>query len=171
MDNSTFASRKVNEKDSDRRRLSDMRRMVAASFRTSTMFSLWKPGNGLEAIETLAREHPSLMILDLNMPDMHGLEVLQFVRAHHEYRSGTDHRVDDSIRRRHPPGRVKFRSFSVHDKTIRTDGPARTGGRGCWAEMTGGREFFDQFLGDFYAESEEHLTSARNRMLELESAE
>ena len=28
-----------------------------------------------------------LMVLDLNMPDMHGLEVLQFVRRHPAYRS------------------------------------------------------------------------------------
>jgi two-component system, chemotaxis family, chemotaxis protein CheY len=42
--------------------------------------------NGLEAIETLAREPFNLMILDLNMPDMHGLEVLQFVRAQDRYR-------------------------------------------------------------------------------------
>jgi two-component system chemotaxis response regulator CheY len=28
----------------------------------------------------------SLMILDLNMPDMHGLEVLRFVKSHHAYR-------------------------------------------------------------------------------------
>jgi two-component system chemotaxis response regulator CheY len=26
------------------------------------------------------------MILDLNMPDMHGLEVLKFVRSHQKYR-------------------------------------------------------------------------------------
>jgi two-component system chemotaxis response regulator CheY len=26
------------------------------------------------------------MILDLNMPDMHGLEVVQFVRSHQSYR-------------------------------------------------------------------------------------
>jgi two-component system chemotaxis response regulator CheY len=64
-----------------------MRRMVAASLQNLDDVFFVEAGNGLEAIETLAREHPSLMILDLNMPDMHGLEVLQFVRAHHEYRS------------------------------------------------------------------------------------
>ncbi len=35
--------------------------------------------------------------------------------------------------------------------------------------MTSGRSFFDQFLDDFYMESEEHITSARNRMLSLEA--
>ena len=32
-----------------------------------------------------------------------------------------------------------------------------------------GREFFDQFLGDYFMESEEHLTSARKKMLSIES--
>jgi two-component system chemotaxis sensor kinase CheA len=34
----------------------------------------------------------------------------------------------------------------------------------------GGRSFFDQFIDDYFSESEEHLTSARNRMLAIESA-
>ena len=38
--------------------------------------------SGLEAIEQLALGPVALMVLDLNMPDMHGLEVLKFVRRH-----------------------------------------------------------------------------------------
>ena len=38
--------------------------------------------SGLEAIEQLALGPVALMVLDLNMPDMHGLEVLKFVRSH-----------------------------------------------------------------------------------------
>ena len=59
-----------------------IRRMVAASLQGLENLSFKEASNGLEAIEILAREHFSLMILDLNMPDMHGFEVLQFVRAH-----------------------------------------------------------------------------------------
>ena len=44
-------------------------------------------GNGLEAIERLAIEPVDLMVLDLNMPDMHGMEVIDFVRSHHAYRN------------------------------------------------------------------------------------
>lgn len=44
-------------------------------------------GNGLEAIEKLALAPVALVILDLNMPDMHGLEVLKFLRTHHRYRA------------------------------------------------------------------------------------
>ena len=42
--------------------------------------------SGLEAIERLALGAIELMVLDLNMPDMHGLEVLGFIRRHSKYR-------------------------------------------------------------------------------------
>jgi len=41
--------------------------------------------SGLEAIEQLALGPIQLMVLDLNMPDMHGLEVLGFVRANQKF--------------------------------------------------------------------------------------
>jgi two-component system chemotaxis response regulator CheY len=44
-------------------------------------------GNGLEAIEQLTLNAVQLIVLDLNMPDMHGLEVLKFVRRHPTYRN------------------------------------------------------------------------------------
>jgi two-component system chemotaxis response regulator CheY len=44
-------------------------------------------GSGLEAIEQLAVAPIRLMVLDLNMPDMHGLEVLGFVRANQKFHS------------------------------------------------------------------------------------
>ena len=44
-------------------------------------------GSGLEALERLALARVDLMILDPNMPEMHGIEVLQFVRAHKTYRN------------------------------------------------------------------------------------
>lgn len=64
-----------------------MRRMVMASLRDLKNVSFQEASNGLEAIERLVIEPVDLMILDLNMPDMHGLEVLQFVRAHQNYSS------------------------------------------------------------------------------------
>ena len=44
-------------------------------------------GNGLEAIEQIALGPVALIILDLNMPDMHGLDVLKFLRSHSQYRA------------------------------------------------------------------------------------
>jgi two-component system chemotaxis response regulator CheY len=59
-----------------------MRRMVMASLRDVCEGGFAEAASGLEAIEQLAIGPAALMILDLNMPDMHGLEVLRFVRHH-----------------------------------------------------------------------------------------
>jgi two-component system chemotaxis response regulator CheY len=64
-----------------------IRRMVMASLRHLNGVRFMQAGNGLEAIEQLALAGVHLIILDLNMPDMHGLEVVRFVRAHQAYRS------------------------------------------------------------------------------------
>lgn len=64
-----------------------MRRMIMASLRSLTGVTFDEASSGLEAIERLALGPVDLMTLDLNMPDMHGLEVLQFVRRHHAYRT------------------------------------------------------------------------------------
>ncbi|AMW27167.1 MAG: response regulator [Limnospira sp. PMC 1291.21] len=63
-----------------------MRKMVMASLRDVKDVAFSEAGNGLEAIEQLEIAPFDLMILDLNMPDMHGLEVLRFVLNHPEYR-------------------------------------------------------------------------------------
>ena len=44
--------------------------------------SCGEAASGLEAIEQLTLQPSALMVLDLNMPDLHGLEVLKFVRSH-----------------------------------------------------------------------------------------
>ena len=64
-----------------------MRKMVAASLAAVPGASFMEAGSGLEAIEKIALAPVSLMVLDLNMPDMHGLEVLAFVRGHRAYRA------------------------------------------------------------------------------------
>ena len=64
-----------------------IRRMVRASLlRFFPSVEFVEAASGLEAIERLAVSTISLLVLDLNMPDMHGLEVLQFVRSHQKYR-------------------------------------------------------------------------------------
>ena len=64
-----------------------IRRMVRASLtRFFPDVEFLDAASGLEAIERLATSSVALVVLDLNMPDMHGLEVLQFVRSHQKYR-------------------------------------------------------------------------------------
>jgi two-component system chemotaxis response regulator CheY len=60
--------------------------MVMASLREVCEGGFAQAASGLEAIEQLALGPAALMVLDLNMPDMHGLEVLAFVRKHPAFR-------------------------------------------------------------------------------------
>jgi two-component system chemotaxis response regulator CheY len=59
-----------------------IRKMVRASLRALESFELVEASNGLEAIEQVAIGPVALVILDLNMPDMHGVDVLKFLRRH-----------------------------------------------------------------------------------------
>lgn len=62
-----------------------IRRMVIASLCGLRDVEFDEANNGLEAIERLALAPVSLLFLDLNMPDIHGLEVIEFVRHHQAY--------------------------------------------------------------------------------------
>ena len=64
-----------------------IRRMVIATLRKLEDVEFDEANNGLEAIERLTLAPVSLVVLDLNMPDIHGLEVIEFVRSHNTYNS------------------------------------------------------------------------------------
>jgi two-component system chemotaxis response regulator CheY len=64
-----------------------IRRMVRASLTGLPAGRFIEAASGLEAIEQLTLGPVGLMVLDLNMPDMHGIEVLKFVRRHPAYRA------------------------------------------------------------------------------------
>jgi two-component system, chemotaxis family, chemotaxis protein CheY len=58
-----------------------MREMIVACLRGETGLRFTHAASGLEAIERLSLGHFDLMFLDLNMPDIGGFEVLEFVRG------------------------------------------------------------------------------------------
>ena len=60
--------------------------MVRAALGGLTDVSFAEAGSGLQAIETLAIQPVRMVVLDLNMPDMHGLDVLKFLRSNEQYR-------------------------------------------------------------------------------------
>ena len=63
-----------------------IRKMIRASLQILEGVELLEAGTGLEAVEQLAVATVQLIVLDLNMPDMHGIDVLRFVRRHQLYR-------------------------------------------------------------------------------------
>jgi len=63
-----------------------MRRMIMASLRGVHDLTFDQAVSGLEAIERITLAPVDLVVLDLNMPDVHGLEVLRFIRAQESLR-------------------------------------------------------------------------------------
>jgi two-component system chemotaxis response regulator CheY len=64
-----------------------MRDMVAACLRPIGEITFEFAASGLEAIERLALAGYDLVVLDLNMPDVGGIEVIEFIRSQDKLRS------------------------------------------------------------------------------------
>ena len=62
-----------------------IRRMIIASLRSIDGIEVDEASSGLEAVERLALAPVNMLFLDLNMPDIHGIEVIEFVRSHKAY--------------------------------------------------------------------------------------
>jgi two-component system chemotaxis response regulator CheY len=63
-----------------------IRRMVRAALGGLRGVTFTEAGSGLRAIEVLGMEPVQMVVLDLNMPDMHGFDVIRFLRSHDRYR-------------------------------------------------------------------------------------
>ena len=61
-----------------------MREMVIACLRAHEGLAFTHAASGLEAIEKLSLTRFDLVVLDLNMPDIGGVEVVEFVRGQDE---------------------------------------------------------------------------------------
>lgn len=64
-----------------------MREMIIACLRPVAGANFTHAASGLEAIEKLSVAKFDLVLLDLNMPDIGGLEVLEFVRGQDKLRA------------------------------------------------------------------------------------
>jgi len=64
-----------------------MRDMVAACLRPLGEVAFDFAASGLEAIERLALGSYELVVLDLNMPDVGGVEVIEFIRSQDKLRA------------------------------------------------------------------------------------
>lgn len=64
-----------------------MRDMVAACLRPLGAVTFEFAGTGLEAIERLSLASFDFVVLDLNMPDVGGVEVIEFVRSQDKLKS------------------------------------------------------------------------------------
>ncbi len=58
-----------------------MRDMITACLRPDPALAVTHAASGLEAIERLSLKPFDMLVLDLNMPDIGGLEVVEFVRG------------------------------------------------------------------------------------------
>ncbi len=64
-----------------------MREMIIACLRARDALAFTHAASGLEAIEQLSLKPFDLCVLDLNMPDIGGIEVIEFVRSQDRLRA------------------------------------------------------------------------------------
>lgn len=64
-----------------------MREMIVACLRAESGLAFTHAGSGLEAIEKLSLKSYDFVVLDLNMPDIGGFEVIEFIRGQDKLRA------------------------------------------------------------------------------------
>jgi two-component system chemotaxis response regulator CheY len=64
-----------------------IRDMIAACLKPRSGLTVTHASSGLEAIEKLSLKGFDVVVLDLNMPDIGGIEVLEFVRGQDKLRA------------------------------------------------------------------------------------
>jgi two-component system chemotaxis response regulator CheY len=64
-----------------------MRSLIVSTIAALGEFVIVEAANGFEALRALPREKVDLVITDINMPDINGLELVSFIRSNEHYRS------------------------------------------------------------------------------------
>jgi two-component system chemotaxis response regulator CheY len=62
-----------------------IRSMIRVSLEEAGDFFAVEAGNGFEALKTLPSRHFDLIITDINMPDINGLELIGYVKSNPAY--------------------------------------------------------------------------------------
>ena len=62
-----------------------MRALIASTLESMGPFEIVEAANGFEALRLLPREKVDLIITDINMPDINGLELISYVRNNPAY--------------------------------------------------------------------------------------
>lgn len=63
-----------------------MRSLIASTVEEIEGLSVMAVANGFEALKALPQHLFDLIITDINMPDINGLEIVNFVKNHSDYR-------------------------------------------------------------------------------------
>ena len=64
-----------------------MRAMLVAIVETIGDFQIVEASSGFEALRLLPRDRVDLILTDINMPDINGLELISYLRANANYKS------------------------------------------------------------------------------------
>jgi len=64
-----------------------MRSLIVSTISAMGDYETVEAANGFEALRILPREKVDLIITDINMPDINGLELVSFIRSNENYRT------------------------------------------------------------------------------------
>lgn len=64
-----------------------MRSFIVSALEGVDDFQVVETGNGFEALKALPRHRFDLILTDINMPDINGLELVSFIRSRAEYKT------------------------------------------------------------------------------------
>jgi len=63
-----------------------MRGLIRATVEQMPGFTTFEAGSGFDALKSLPSHRYDLIITDINMPDINGLELISFVKGHPQYK-------------------------------------------------------------------------------------
>src|SRR5690606_9954436 len=64
-----------------------MRALIASAIAAMGDYEIVEAANGFEALRILPREKVDMVITDINMPDINGLELVSFIKTNPNYQS------------------------------------------------------------------------------------